>query len=255
MFRLFLNELNSDGVNELGDLPNALRTVLKTGYITPQHRLGPSLKGKSLENFLIDDVVKNTDRALCLIKINMNPDKPYFSNTARQYFPNTVKLYFPATRQKTNWKKTIYIVSLSDKYTSIYNPTTSNKLVERLKIFEKSSINIHGFKVNEKNLCELIELGNFESIDSFMEEYKSKRSGSVTFGKSKPGKVSVANRGTYTRSSRSSRSSGNTRIRIFSEESPTMSNTAKKTAKNHQTPKNPQPPPLPANPARRSTIV
>ena len=230
MFRLFLNELNTDGVNELGDLPNALRTVLKTGYITPQHRLGHSLKGKSLENFLIDDVVKNTDRVVCLITINMNPDTPYFPNMARQYFPNTVKLYFPLTRQKTNWKKTIYIVRLSDKYTSIYNPITSEKLVERLKIFEKSSINIDGFKVNEKNLCELIELGNFESVDSFMEEYKSKRSGSVTFGKSKPGKVSVASRGTYTRSSRGSR---NTRsFRIFSKESPSMTNTAKKTAKN-----------------------
>ena len=233
MFRLFLNELNTDGVNELGDLPNALRTVLKTGYITPQHRLGPSLKGKSLENFLIDDVVKNTDRPLCLITINMNPDKPYFQNMARQYFPNTVKLYFPLTTQKTNWKKTIYIVRLSDKYTSIYNPITSDKLVERLKIFEKSSINIDGFKVNEKNLCELIELGNFESVDSFMEEYKSKRSGSVTFGKTKPGKVSVASRGTYTRSSRGSRNTRNTRsFRIFSQESPSMTNTAKKTAKN-----------------------
>lgn len=252
MFRLFLSELNTDGVNNLGDLPNALRTVLKTGYITPQHRLGPSLKGKSLENFLIEDVVKNTDRALCLITINMNPDKPYFSNMARQYFPNTVKLYFPATRQNTKWKKTIYIVSLSDKYTSIYNPTTSDKLVERLKIFEKLSVNIGGFKVIEKNLCELIELGNFESVDSFMEEYKSKRSGTVTFGKSKPGKVSVANRGTYTRSSRSSRntrSSRNSRTRIFSEESPSITNTAKKTAKN------PQNPPLPPKLPRRSQIV
>jgi len=243
MFRLFLNELNSDGVNELGDLPNALRTVLKTGYITPQHRLGHSLKGKSLENFLIYDVVKNTDRPLCLITINMNPDKPYFQNMARQYFPNTVKLYFPLTTQKTNWKKTIYIVRLSDKYTSIYNPITSEKLVERLKIFEKSSINIDGFKVNEKNLCELIELGNFESVDSFMEEYKSKRSSSVTFGKSKPGKVSVANRdrGTYTRSSRSSRNN-----RIFSTDSPgiiTHNNTAKKTPKNPQNPS--LPPKLP----------
>jgi len=246
MFRLFLDELKTDGVNELGDLPNALRTVLKTGYITPQHRLGPSLKGKSLENFLIDDVVKNTGRVVCLITINMNPDTPYFPNKARQYFPNTVKLYFPLTTQKTNWKKTIYLVSLSDKYTSIYNPTTSDKLVERLKIFEKSSINIHGFKVNEKNLCELIELGNFESIDSFMEEYKSKRSSSVTFGKSKPGKVSVANRdrGTYTRSSRSSRSSRNNRI--FSTDSPgiiTHNNTAKKTPKNPQNPS--LPPKLP----------
>jgi len=159
MFACFLALLNTMEVNELGPLS----TVLKD-YI-PLHLI----KTLNTDKFKISASVLYMRRPICLIRID------------KKKHPDMLKLYFiPNT--EIDWKKTIYIVSIFGQYAMINNPKTPEKLI---KMFERMFEQIKRDFPDRKDVVQPIEtqlsfliedldnVGEFKTIDEFMESFKS----------------------------------------------------------------------------------
>lgn len=191
MFTTFLALLNSDGVNELGEL----KTVL-------ENHLDVKIESIESERSIVDNVVLKTNRPLCIIIIdnNINNDR--------------VRLCYLNNTKEINWEKTIYLVGIFGQYAIINNPITPKKLIKRFETIKTTSTeNKHPVKhvvMPLSDIAELDQSDDFENPEAFMISFQSKPSTSrkIRFANNYPSEIKqdIPKSSTISKSSNGTRS-------------------------------------------------
>ena len=176
MFTTFLALLNSDGVNELGELK-----IILEDYINVNTEL--SIESERSERSIVDNVVLKTKRPLCIIIIDndINNDR--------------VRLCYLNNTKEINWEKTIYLVGIFGQYAIINNPMTPKKLIKRFETIKTTSTeNKHPVKhvvMPLSDIAELDQSDDFENPEAFMKSFQSKPSTSrkIMFANNYPSEI------------------------------------------------------------------
>jgi len=174
MFTTFLAFLNSDGVNELGELKTVLENHLHVNIES----------SRESERSIVDEVVLKTERPLCFIIIKKNMDE------------DMVRLCYLNNTNNINWEKTIYLVGIFGKYAIINKPRTPEKLIKRFESIKPISIPFENGKPVKHVVMKIYHIAELDENDDFENEKtfkKSFQSPSVQTNRSTPRRIRFEN--------------------------------------------------------------